>query len=189
MARFPLPSGASQGGGQGQARGIFILFWSDGRSVGRSAALSPLEIISVRHTHFPTLAMWPGKIPPMTDAANEATRLACARPTIPSSFARQCLSVHRDLLQTAGGGGVRVRRSPHCPSGIFGLLELHYYSFWHQILLLRQQTDAQIDSQRPSAAARAGLALGSHVGGNNRCDRVVLRSPPSALRQCADDTR
>ena len=168
LARFPLPSGASQGGGQGQARGIFILFWSDGRSVGRSAALSPLEIISVRHTHFPTLAMWPGKIPPMTDAANEATRLACARPTIPSSFARQCLSVHRDLLQTAGGRRRRARAS---------IAALPQWDFWLARVALLQFLAS---NPPPSPADRQTdiqpvWHLAVTLGATTATDRVALR--------------
>ena len=46
--------------------------------------------------------------------------------------------------------------------------------------------DRQTDRPAVAPPARAGLALGSHVGGNNR-DRVVLRPPPCANVQMTRD--
>ena len=79
------------------ARGIFILFWSWHRAGN--------HLGQARHTHFP-LALWPGKIPPMMDAAVVATLLARSLTTT-----RVCLPPYHHTTHPEPDS-LQTRRSP-----------------------------------------------------------------------------
>ena len=147
----PTRRGRLREGGEEGGPEAYLYFF--GRSTARSRK-SPRSVASVgssadRHTHF-LLAVWPGKIPPMTDAA-AGGELACC--CMRRRFACQCLSI-------------QTYSRPHCPSGIFGLPELHYYSFWHQIPLLlppsfaSRQTDGRTDSRFGTWQSRRLVVVG-----------------------------
>ena len=133
MARFTLQPGGVEGGPE-----AYLYFF--GRSPGR-----PLqEITSVvrRFIGRPTHSFSAGSVA-RKNSSNDGCgggggELACC---MRRRFACQCLSI-------------QTYSRPHCPSGIFGLPELHYYSFWHQIHLLLLppsfasiQTDGRTDGQ------------------------------------------
>ena len=165
LARFTLQPGGVDYGKEGKREGQRHIYTFFGRSPGR-----PLqEITSVvrRFIGRPTHSFSAGSVA-RKNSSNDGCgggggELACC---MRRRFACQCLSI-------------QTYSRPHCPSGIFGLPELHYYSFWHQIPLLLPPSFAS----RQTDGRTAGLALGSHVasssGGNNLFP----------ARQCADDTR
>ena len=159
LARFTLQPGGVDYGKEGKREGQRHIYTFFGRSPGR-----PLqEITSVRRVRRfigrPTHSFSAGSVARKNSSDDGCDgELACMR-----RFACQCLSI-------------QTYSRPHCPSGIFGLPELHYYSFWHQIPLLLP----------PSFASRrtAGLALGSHVASSSSGGNTLFLA-----RQCADDTR
>ena len=131
----PTRRGRLREGGEEGGPEAYLYFF--GRSPGR-----PLqEITSVRRVRRfigrPTHSFSAGSVA-RKNSSNDGCgggggELACC---MRRRFACQCLSI-------------QTYSRPHCPSGIFGLPELHYYSFWHQIPLLlppsfaSRQTDGQ----------------------------------------------
>ena len=120
MARFTLQPGGVDYGKEGKREGQRHIYTFFGRSPGR-----PLqEITSVvrRFIGRPTHSFSAGSVARKNSSNDGCGRgggeqLACC---MRRRFACQCLSI-------------QTYSRPHCPSGIFGLPELHYYSFWHQI--------------------------------------------------------
>ena len=137
LARFTLQPGGVEGGPE-----AYLYFF--GRSPGR-----PLqEITSVvrRFIGRPTHSFSAGSVARKNSSNDGCGRgggeqLACCM----RRFACQCLSI-------------QTYSRPHCPSGIFGLPELHYYSFWHQIPLLLPPSFA---SRQTDGRGRTGSRFGT----------------------------
>ena len=169
LARFTLPSGASQGGGQGQARGIFILFWSDGRSVGRS--LAPRNHLGPAHSfsNAGNVARKNSSDDGCGKRSDSAS--ACMRATDYSFLFRPPMSLRPSRLAPDG----RRRRRARAP-----IAALPQWDFWLARVALLQflaSNPPPSPADRPTDRHPAGLALGSHVGGNNR-DRPGCSPPP-----------
>ena len=179
LARFTLLPSA------GPARGIFILFLV-GRSFGRPLSHPHRVGNHLGWSGRPAHSFSAGSVARKNfsdDGCDAESNSACMRrrSLLPLPLPLP-MSLHQARLAPDG----RTRRSAYCPSpspvsGIFGLPELHYYSFWHQILLLRQQTDTQIDAP----VWHLAVTLGATTAATGLFS--VLRHPPCANVQMTRD--
>ena len=165
----PTRRGRLREGGEEGGPEAYLYFF--GRSTARSRK-SPRSVASVgssadRHTHF-LLAVWPGKIPPMTDAAAPAESLpaACGDDS-PANVSPSRLTP--DRIAPVG-----FLACPSCIITVFGIKSPSFF-------LPPSPADRRTDAD----GRAAGLALGSHVASSSG---ATTSSPLANVQMTRDES-